>query len=94
MRYPIGGKAGISLFMGPSAEPISSGKAVRHRRWSIASVIGHAAVFGGGIRTLHRQLLQQRLRLFQVARVEALREPAVNRSQQFARLLHLALVAP
>jgi hypothetical protein len=41
-----------------------------------------------------RQLLQQRLRLLQVPRVEALREPPVNRSQQFARLLHLALVAP
>src|SRR6476619_2377622 len=43
---------------------------------------------------LSRQLLQQRLRLFQVARVEALREPPVNRSKQFARFLHLALVAP
>ena len=29
----------------------------------------------------------------QIARVEPLGEPAVNRSQQFARLLHLALVA-
>ena len=44
--------------------------------------------------TSRRQLLQQRLRLLQIARVEALREPPVNRSQQFARLLHLALVAP
>ena len=41
-----------------------------------------------------RQLLQQRLRLFQIARVEPLSEPAVNRSQQFASLLRLALVAP
>ena len=40
------------------------------------------------------QLLQQRLRLLQIARVEAFREPPVNRSKQFARLLHLALVAP
>ena len=29
---------------------------------------------------LRRQLLQQRLRLFQIARVEPFREPAVNRS--------------
>ena len=43
---------------------------------------------------LRRQLLQQRLRLFQIARVEPLREPPVHRSQQFSRLLHLALVAP
>ena len=44
------------------------------------------------IATLRRQLLQQRLRLFQIARVEPLSEPPVNRSQQFARLPHLALV--
>ena len=43
---------------------------------------------------LRRQLLQQRLRFFQIARVEPLRKPPVNRSQQFARLLHLALVTP
>jgi hypothetical protein len=43
---------------------------------------------------LRPQLLQQRLRLLQIARVEPFREPPVNRSQQFARLLHLALVAP
>ena len=40
------------------------------------------------------QLLQQRLRFLQIARVEPLREPAVDRSQQFARLPHLALVEP
>jgi hypothetical protein len=45
----------------------------------------------GGLR---RQLLQQRLRFLQIARVETLREPPVHRRQQFARLLHLALVAP
>ena len=38
--------------------------------------------------------VQQRLRLLQIARVEAFREPAVNWSKQFARLPHLALVAP
>ena len=41
-----------------------------------------------------RQLLQQRLRFLQIARVEALRKPPVNRSKQFARLLHSALAAP
>jgi hypothetical protein len=43
---------------------------------------------------LRRQLLQERLRFLQIARVEALREPAVNRSKQFASLLWLTLVAP
>jgi len=43
---------------------------------------------------LWRQLLEQRLRLLQVERVEALRKPAVNRRQQFASLLRLALVTP
>src|SRR6476660_3135126 len=43
---------------------------------------------------LFRQLLQQLLRLLQIARIEPLGEPAVHRSQQFARLLNLALVAP
>ena len=41
-----------------------------------------------------RQLVEQRLHLFQIARVKPLREPAVNRSKQFARLLRLTLVAP
>jgi hypothetical protein len=41
-----------------------------------------------------RQLLQQRLRLLQIMRVEPLRTPPVNRSKQFARLLRLALVTP
>jgi hypothetical protein len=39
-------------------------------------------------------LVKQGLRLLQVQRVKALSEPAVNRSKQFNRLLHLALVAP
>ena len=41
-----------------------------------------------------RQLLEQRLRLLQIARIKALSEPPVNRSQQFARLLRLTLVTP
>jgi hypothetical protein len=41
-----------------------------------------------------RQRLQQRLRFLQIARVEPLCEPAVDRSEQFARLLGLALVTP
>src|SRR5262245_46795514 len=41
-----------------------------------------------------RQFVEQRLRLLQIARVEPFREPPVNRSKQFARLMHPALVAP
>jgi hypothetical protein len=44
--------------------------------------------------TSHRQFLQQRLRLLQIAHVEPFSELPVHRSQQFARLLHLALVVP
>jgi hypothetical protein len=40
------------------------------------------------------QLVEQRLGLLQIQRIEPLREPAVDRSQQFASLLRLALVAP
>ena len=40
------------------------------------------------------QFGQQRLSLLQVARIGAFGEPPVNGSEQFARLLHLALVAP
>ena len=41
-----------------------------------------------------RQLVEQRLRLFQIERVEAFGEPAVDRSEQFAGLLRLPLIAP
>ena len=41
-----------------------------------------------------RQLLEQRLRFLQIARIKPFREPPVHGSQQVARLLHLALVAP
>src|SRR5262249_37493439 len=43
---------------------------------------------------LRCQLIEQRFGLLQIARVEALCEPAVNRSKQFARFPPLALVAP
>jgi hypothetical protein len=35
---------------------------------------------------LRRQLIEQRLRLFQITRLEPLSEPPVNRSQQFASI--------
>src|SRR5215831_3438829 len=41
-----------------------------------------------------RQFVEQRLSIFQIERVEAFSEPAVDRSKQFARLLHLALITP
>ena len=40
------------------------------------------------------KLGEQRLRLLEIAGLEPLSEPAVNRSEQFACLAHLALVAP
>ena len=41
-----------------------------------------------------RQLVEQRLRLLQIERVEALGEPAVDRSEKLASLIPLALIAP
>src|SRR5215813_7388118 len=58
------------------------------------AVLKEAASRRKCVRLSLRQLLQQRLRLLQIARVKTLREPPVNRSKQFARLLRLALVAP
>jgi hypothetical protein len=46
------------------------------------------------LRLLRRQPLQQRVGLLRTARVKPVRKAPVNRSQQFARLLHLATVAP
>src|SRR4029077_4259705 len=43
---------------------------------------------------LRRQLLQQRLRLLQIARIEACGDPAVNRGEQFARFHRLTPVTP
>ena len=39
------------------------------------------------------QLIEQRLRLLQIMRVEAFSEPVVDRSERFASLLRFALVA-
>ena len=55
---------------------------------------GHLRKSPDGLTSSRGQLVQQRLRLLQIERVKALIEPAVDRSQQFARLLHLALVTP
>ena len=41
-----------------------------------------------------RQFVQQRLRLFQIERIKALGEPAVDRREQIAGLMPLALIAP
>src|SRR5690349_17622958 len=40
------------------------------------------------------QLVEQRLRLFQINRFESFSKPAVDRSKQFARFAQLDLVAP
>src|SRR5271155_4477312 len=40
------------------------------------------------------QLIQQRLRLLQIERVEAFGEPAVDRSEQFTSLLPFPLITP
>ena len=65
--------------------------AEEHRSWSKAKAESDLFVLVN--QSLRRQLLQQRLRLLQIKRVKALGEPAVDRTDEFARLLHLALVA-
>ena len=54
----------------------------------------HLQQSGWRLHVLCCKFSEQRLRLLQIARVEPFREPAVDRSKQFARLLRLALVAP
>jgi hypothetical protein len=44
--------------------------------------------------TLRCECVKQSLRLLQIERIEPLGEPAVDRSEQFACLITLALVAP
>src|SRR5271169_3683600 len=60
------------------------------------SNFGNARLVGNWprCRRARRQLLQQCLRLLQIKRVEALGEPAVDRSEQIAGLISLALIAP
>ena len=50
--------------------------------------------FAPGNLALSGQLGKQRLCLFQIERVEAFSEPAVDRSEKLAGLFPLALVAP
>ena len=74
---------------------------VRRKRWHVRLDLFSGLVAGIALRrkswdrpiNSRGQLLQKRFRLLQVARVEPLCEPAVNRSQQFPRLTRLALVA-
>ena len=56
--------------------------------------IGNQPLRHRPLRHLLSQLLQQRLRVFQVERVEAFRKPAIDWSQQFAGLLQFPLIAP
>jgi hypothetical protein len=45
------------------------------------------------MKALYRQLLEQRLRLLQIERVETFGEPAADRSKKIAGLIPLALIA-
>src|SRR5262249_16226880 len=75
------------------ASPVIPGNAVAVR---ITVIIPHLPqkASARSKQPLRPQLLQQRLRFFQVARVESFSEPPVNRRQQFARFHRLALVTP
>ena len=55
---------------------------------------GHDGRGGWARRVLSPELLQQRFRVLEVGRVKALREPAVDRRQQLAGSVRLALPLP
>jgi len=44
--------------------------------------------------SFRRQPIEQRLGLLQIARIEALGEPAIHRSEKITRFIPLALIAP
>jgi hypothetical protein len=78
----------------PALERLFIASTVGSRHRSPTEVQAESGLFVFVNKPLGRQLLQQRLRFLQITRVKALREPPVNRSEQFARFAHLALVAP
>ena len=51
-------------------------------------------VAGFSIASVRRQPIEQRLGLLQIARIEALGEPAIDRSEKITRFIPLALIAP
>src|SRR5262245_4531664 len=73
------------------ASPVIPGNEVAVR---MTVIKGHLPPTKDRRLSLRLQFLQQRLRFLQIARLEPFSEPPVNRSQQLARLLHLALRAP
>jgi hypothetical protein len=81
-RYAVIGRRSWSIISRPGS---SSRTASARRRTRRRAICGSCS---------SRQLVEQRLHVLEIARIEALGEPPVNRSQQFARLLHLALFTP
>jgi hypothetical protein len=56
--------------------------------WSYLRTIAHRRPQGCG--SLRRERVEQRLRFLQIARIEPLREPPIDRSKQLAGLLRLS----
>ena len=78
----------------PTARPRPPERSLRHlsRREHRQTAVRPFVSFPSNLS--RRQLIEQRLRLFQIERVEAFSEPAVDRSEKLASLLPLALIAP
>jgi hypothetical protein len=57
-------------------------------------VLGDGSDDGGSSAVLSAQRVEQRLGLLQIGRIEALREPAMDRPQEIAGVVAFALVAP
>src|SRR5262245_43265373 len=72
-----------------SARPSMRNRRVRGEMLQLAHASGARVV-----QASCRQFVEQRLGIFQIERIEAFSEPAVDRSKQFASLLNLALITP
>jgi hypothetical protein len=84
--YRRGGqKSGLNL-------PVDANDGLLHAHGSFVTWRHSRLLLGEGLAS--RQFIEQSLGLFQVERVEAFGEPAVDRGEKVAGLLSFALIAP
>src|SRR5262249_24105571 len=90
-ELPWGERCIASIWQGMPAPRLNQTAAIMTLRKVRLRTIG---TIPGPSDSSRRQLLQQRLRLLQIERIEAFREPAVDWRKQFASLLWLTLGTP
>ena len=85
VSFKNGGAIAASIY-GDSAPSVNS---------QTSQYLPHGAFTGEVAKsTLRCECVKQRLRLFQIARIEAFCKPAVDRSEKLASFLPLTLIAP